>query len=144
MVSAVGERIKTMRQAQGLTVRELAKRFECSPRSIVYWEKGICTPSLYYWSKIQDWLNVQKIAQNVQSIAQVKDTNHPAKDGNFMAAVALVQRCSEASGGLCECPYIAECEKLFNGLAEKCADRLLTTQEYLSFVDKFYELRHKK
>lgn len=43
--SALGPRLREVREERGLTVRELARRVECSPSLISQIERGISTPS---------------------------------------------------------------------------------------------------
>lgn len=43
----LGERIRQARQAQAMSQRNLAKRLGCSPTSVVFWEQGQRTVSVY-------------------------------------------------------------------------------------------------
>ncbi len=51
------ERLKELRQENGLSQAQLAKRAGCSQPMITLWEKGECEPTASYIIKLADILN---------------------------------------------------------------------------------------
>ena len=50
----VGEKIRELRQARGLTQKELASSLGCVQQVICYWEIGKFEPSLFYCILLAD------------------------------------------------------------------------------------------
>lgn len=54
----IGEKIKELRQAKGLSQCELAKIIECSQPHISEWEKGLVEPHIFNLILLADVFNV--------------------------------------------------------------------------------------
>ncbi len=133
----ISTRLRELRQQRGLSTYELADIIGCSEPTIVQWENGRYSPSIRYLAPLQQWfINAKDSKQNTNISKQKINTQHPAKDGNYMLVIATLERCAIVKGG-CECEYKHGCEMLLNAMADRCCDRPLSAVEYIEFIFKF-------
>jgi len=138
MENVIAARIKEIRQARGLSKRQLARIIGCQHVHVVYWENGTYTPSSKYWPRIQEWMSGKETYHNGKLTYHLK-TQHPASDGDFMTVSGVFVQCSQAHGG-CECPVLYECQKLFSTISDRCSDRPLTAAEAHEYEARLFEL----
>ena len=89
-----GERIKQLREAAGLSVRELARQIEVSHSTIIFWEKGDAIPRSEVLVPMAKSLGVSLDVL----LGVSKTTNKPAggKVGQVFEAVSNLPRRQQA------------------------------------------------